>query len=118
MRYRRLDANGDYTFGQGSANFLIDTPECVGQSVLTRLLLWRGEWFLDVTSGMPWATAVLGKNTLPLYDSAIRARVLDTAGVTSIVSYTSSLDTEQRALTVSMTINTQFGQAPPLNVVL
>lgn len=118
MRYRRLTADGDYSFGQGSANFLKDSPECVAQSVFTRMLLWRGEWFLDVTEGMPWATNVLGKNTLPLYDSAIRARVLDTEGVTGIVSYSSNLDTVNRALSVSMTIDTQFGVSQPINVVL
>lgn len=28
MRYRREDADGDYTFGQGDDTFLIDSPEC------------------------------------------------------------------------------------------
>ena len=32
MRYRREDADGDYTFGQGDDTFLIDSPECVAQA--------------------------------------------------------------------------------------
>ncbi|OZO80851.1 hypothetical protein CG700_28170, partial [Escherichia coli] len=54
MRYRREDADGDYTFGQGDDTFLIDSPECVAQAVKTRFELWRGQWFLDLTEGTPY----------------------------------------------------------------
>lgn len=120
MRYRRLSATGDYTFGQGQANFLVDTPACVAQSVLTRLKLWSGEWFLDKTSGTPWLEQVLSanvKNTVPLYDRAIQNRVLRTPGVTGIVAYSSNLDTVARSLSVTMTINTRFGAAPVQTVI-
>jgi hypothetical protein len=111
MRYRALDANGDYSGGRGSGNFLINSPACVAQSVLTRLKLWQGQWFLDVTEGTPWLQSILGKTTKQAYDLAIRARVLATNGVTGIASYSSTLNTVTRALTVTMTIDTQFGQA-------
>lgn len=109
MRYRALDADGDYTFGQGQANFLQNSPSCVAQSVLTRLRLWQGEWFLDKTEGTPWLQQVLGRNTQPVYDLAIRTRVLQTAGVKSIDAYSSSLDAATRSLTVTMTITTIYG---------
>lgn len=111
MRYRALDADGDYTFGQGQANFLIDSPACVAQSVLTRLRLWQGEWFLDKTEGTPWTQQVLGEHTLALYDIAIRQRVLGTDGVIAIDDYSSTLDPVTRALSVAMTISTRFGTA-------
>lgn len=110
MRYRRLDEDGDYTFGQGSANFLVDTPACVAQSVLTRLCLWAGEWFLDDTEGTLWLQQILSaqiKNTTPFYDQAIRSRILQTEGVTGIVEYSSELNGRQ--LTVTAKINTRFG---------
>jgi hypothetical protein len=111
MRYRALDANGDYSGGRGQGNFLINSPACVAQSVLTRLKLWQGEWFLDLTAGTPWLQKVLGKNSKKTYDLAIRARVLGTQGVTAITSYSSTLDTAKRILTVSIEIMTQFGSA-------
>lgn len=121
MRYRALSPDGDYTFGQGRANFLADSPACVAQSVLTRLLLWQGEWFVDTTEGTPWLTQILSanlKNTKPLYDRAIRTRVLQTPGVTGIADYSSDLDDQTRALTVTMVIDTAYGRLPPLTVPL
>ncbi len=110
MRVRAQSATGDYTFGRSQGNFLIDSPACVQQLVVTRLLLFQGEWFLDKTEGMPWSTAVVGTGTKPFYDRAIQDEILNTAGVTSIVDYSSVLDARSRTLTVSAIVNTQFGQ--------
>lgn len=110
MRVRAQDANGDYTFGQSAANFLVDSNAAVAQTIGTRLLLWEGEWFLDVTEGTPWLQRVLGAHTKPLYDAAIQQRVLGTLGVNSIDEYTSTLDPASRGLAVSMKVSTQFGQ--------
>lgn len=110
MRYRALSASGDHTFGQGNANFLVNSPATVGQSVLTRLKLLEGEWFLDVTDGTPWSTEILGEHMQDTYDAAIRARILDTDGVTGLSFYESVRDPNTRKVTVTATINTVFGQ--------
>lgn len=111
MRYRALDANGDYSFGRSAANFLVDSPACVAQAVLTKLRLWQGEWHLDSQEGTPWLTEVLGKYTSDLYDMAIQSRILDTQGVKSITAYTSVRDGATRKLNVSVTIDTIYGEA-------
>src|ERR1700684_1858580 len=112
MRYRMLSASGDYTFGQGLADFSIHSPQRAAQSVQTRLGLWQGEWFLDNTVGTPYATQILGYNTKALYDMAIKAVVLGTNGVTSIESYDSEWNAETRKLTVTMDINTAYSKTP------
>lgn len=112
MRYRALDANGDMRFGSGPSEFLINSPACVGQAVMTRLLLVEGEWFLDTTEGTPWATQILGKNTAASYDPALQARVLETQGVVNIETYASQLDPTTRELSVQMLLNTLYGQTP------
>jgi hypothetical protein len=111
-RYRALSATGDYTFGQGSKNFLINSPAMVGQKVRTRLLLWLGEFFLDKTEGTPWETKVVGKNKNPTYDLVIQQRILQTEGVRSIVSYNSVLTHKTRGLAVSVTILTIYSNTP------
>lgn len=108
MRYRKLSASGDYIFGEGKSEFYVNNPEAVAQAVRTRLLLFTGEWFLDLTEGMPYKEQVLGRGTLNLYDQAIKDRILTTQGVLSIVDYASVLD-QNRNLTVAVVIETIYG---------
>lgn len=105
MRYRQLDSSGDYMLN----SFLQNSPECVGQAVLTRLELGTGQWFLDITEGTPWNTQVLGKYTTNLYDPAIKDRILGTPGVLELQSYSSARNPDTRQLTVAATISTIYG---------
>lgn len=119
MRVRKLSPTGDYTIGQGSANFWINAAQGVGQNVETRLGLWEGEWFLDKTRGTPWTQEVLGYNTASLRDIALKTVILGTFGVSSITSYNSSANPENREFTVSGTVMTIYSPTPvPFNVTL
>lgn len=109
MRYRAMDANGDYQFGRSAGVMLTNSSAAVAQAVLTRLRLWTGEWFLDTTEGTPYFPDILGHNTAGTRDVAIKQRVLDTLGVQSIVSYASSIN--GRDFSVSMLLDTAYGQA-------
>lgn len=109
MRYRKLTVTGDMTFGNGRIDFHRDTPEGVGQAVVTRLKLWSGEWFLDIEEGTPYQVGALGKYTRDSIDPMIRERILDTEGVTSIAEYQSRFDAENRKFYVEATINTIYG---------
>jgi hypothetical protein len=111
MRYRSLSATGDYVFGLGRSEFLVDSPAAVAQAVQTRLALATGEWFLDTTEGTPYATDILGRGTVGKYDAAIKQRILDTPGVLAITDYASSLDRTTRKLSVSAAISTIYGAA-------
>lgn len=104
MRYRKLDENGDYVFGHGVRDFLVNSPETVAQAVETRLRLLLDEWYLDVTDGTDYG---LGKVDPVSRDRELRARILETPGVTEIVSFLST--TQDRNLTIESTIHTEFG---------
>ena len=111
MSYRKLDSNGDYTFGQGVNNFYVDQPETVGQAVMTKLKLFQGEWFLDTTAGTPYSSQILGAGMVATYDAAIQDVILSTPGVNSIISYTSSVNTATRSAEINCTIDTIYGIA-------
>lgn len=111
MRYRKLDEDGDYRLGSQQADFHVDTPEAVAQAVATRLRLLAGEWFLDLAEGTPYQGGVWGKHTRATYDPVIRERILDTEGVTAIAAYDSAFDGDGRILTVSCTVETEYGAA-------
>ena len=120
MRYRKLEGfdqatpnpSYDYVFGKGLDEFWVNSPIGVGQAVFTRLRLWEGEWFLDTTEGTPWLQEILSsqiKDTTPLYDIALKTRILETPHVISIQDYSSNLNVTTRKLTVSMKIDTDYG---------
>ena len=111
MRYRKLSSDGDYVFGSGKNDFLVNSPEAVAQAILSRLKLWLGEWFADISDGTGWNQSIVGKQSKNLYELTLHQRVLETPGVKSIVDFQSALDPDTRRLTVSMTVNTIFGEA-------
>lgn len=108
MKYRKLDADGDYTLGTGG-DFLRDSPETVAQAIKTRLALWRGEWFVNTTDGTPWKEEVLGKRNGRNPDAVIKQRILGTPGVSAIEAYSSRFDGDSRAIYITATVQTQYG---------
>lgn len=109
MRYRKLDANGDYTVDPGAV-WLVNSPECVAQAVLTRLRLFAGEWFLDTSEGLD-RDKIVGNRTQGTRDQEVQQRILGTQGVRSILSYASRVDSQRRTFTVGAVIDTDYGAA-------
>lgn len=117
MRVRKLSpydpadpaGSRDMTFGRGQSNFYRDVPEAPAQCAETRLQMFLGEWYQDLSAGTPWNTQVLGKYTGALRDPTIRTRILGTTGVRAITAYDSSLDRETRHNAVSVELDTAYG---------
>lgn len=109
MRYRKLTADGDYSFGGSQLDFYRDVPEAPGQAVKTRLLLWRGEWFLNIDEGTPYMEGILGKKAKETADITIQNRALGTEGVTTIENYESEIDPDTRRLSATFAVNTIYG---------
>jgi hypothetical protein len=123
LRVRALDANGDYRFGGGASEFLVDSPAAVQQKLKTRLLLFQGEWFLDSAAGTPWFQQILGRhasgpprgterNVGQIYDIALKTVLSNTRGVSQILKYSSTFNSSTRSLNVTATILTIFSTTP------
>lgn len=112
MRYRKLTADDDYSFGNNELDFYRDEPAAVGQAVKTRLLLWLGEWFLNIEEGTPYMQGILGKYSQAVADTTIQDRVLETQGVTDIQDYQSIKNADARTLTVGFELDTIYGPTP------
>ena len=110
MKYRKQDSSGDMVFGNGLLDFYIDSPEAVGQAVETRLKLWTGEWFIDITEGTEYQTNVLGTGKSESAGPVIRQRILETDGVVEILSFDLNINAGTRALKVTARIKTIYGQ--------
>jgi len=84
----------------------------VAQSVKCRLLLVKGEWYIDQRLGTPWRERIWKKNTSEtvLY-RMIQDVVLGTPGVRAVESMQISIDASTRTATVSdLQIITETGR--------
>lgn len=109
-RTRRLDENGDIVT---SGEVWIYDIEAVAQTINTRLNLFSGEFWRDVTKGVPWITDILGKNnnrnTLQSKATILRNRILNTEGVISILEWSSDFTYTDRVFSINATVLTEFG---------
>ena len=111
MKYRKLDKNGDYVFGQNQNDFLTDEP-AVTQAIKTRLKLFLGEWWEQTDDGVPYFESILGQFNSDQTDISIQYLiskcVLGTPHIQSIADIKTS--TKGRSLTIEITAETDFGQ--------
>jgi hypothetical protein len=120
---RRLDANHDMTFGAGLANFAV-AAEATAQNVRTRLQVIQGEWFLDVSAGVPYldndyvSKAITDKPAdLAFAESSIQEEILDTEGVLSLVSFASQFNRSTRLFNVQAVVETEYGTTENIKVI-
>ena len=111
MRYRILDADGDYQFGKGQQHYTYGVY-AVAQAIKTRLLLLKKEWWEDLEDGLPLFQDILGKqgtkDNLYITDTLIKERIIGTPNVLNITDFSSTY--ENRKYSFSCTVNTKFGE--------
>lgn len=111
MRYRRLTSAGDYTFGQGSQDFVSDI-DAVAQAVYTRLNLYRETWWRDLTDGVPMFQSILGTPGSPAnlanVDSILQSRINGTQGVTALTYFTSEFNPVTRQYSYTANVQTIY----------
>jgi len=111
MKYRKLDENGDTTFGR---QVFYTGREAVAQAILTRLRLLYAEWWEDITDGLPLFENILGAygadDVREAVDLIISERIQDTENVTVLLSYESNFDPNTRTYSAYCEVDTAFGE--------
>ena len=106
MIVRALDADHDWTFGSGLANYY-QANSAIVQNINTRLNSFLGNCFFDLNSGIDWFNLLGSKNeaSLQLY---ISTQILKSEGVTGINQLLVDLDHSTRGLTVQYEVQTIY----------
>jgi len=90
---------------------LINNAEGVAQRIKIALLTFLGEWFLDLSYGLPYFESVLVKNpNASLVHSIFRDAILRVEGVTLVNSLSLDFDRPARILTVNFVAETSYNQ--------
>jgi hypothetical protein len=108
---RQLDANHDPLWGNGQNNFVNDI-EAVAQKIQTSLLLFLGEWWLNLNNGLPLFQSILASNNGKKADAIsllIQEVIIGVPFVTGISNVVTTFTTN-RKFTFTCLVETQFGQ--------
>ena len=90
----------------GSDIAFTDDDNKVVQRLATRLQFITGEWFLDITAGLPYPEIIFEAGTsIDEVYNLLRDKIKNTDGVEKINSLTLTPDTEARSLAVSFSVN-------------
>lgn len=114
MIVRSLDVSGDWQFGKGKNDYLKNNKAIV-QTISTRLKCFLGNCFFDLSAGLDWFNLLGSKNQLAL-ELAVRATILNTPQVTSIVDVTITLDENTRRINMRYVVETVYSiinRVPP-----
>ncbi len=112
MIYRRLDNNGDYSFGRGRQDFISDSS-AVAQAVKTRLQFAKATFWRDIKDGTPWVQNIWGTSgsakNRAVVDSILQNRIAGTQGCKSLISYESVFSKANRVDSIQVSLDTIFG---------
>lgn len=94
MKYRKQLADGDYSFGNNIQDFL-EGQEAIGQAIKTKILLFYGEWWEDISQGIPMFQSVVGQtnksNVTNALELLLNERVQEVPGVEVVNEITATI---------------------------
>ena len=101
----KLDTTGDIDISTGDL-VLLTGIEAIAQHLRIRFKFYLGEWFLDQRVGIPYYETILVKGTsLNIVRSIFRKVIVETPGVTKLISLTLDFTAASRSLSVAFTAN-------------
>lgn len=106
MIVRSIDADGDWNFGKGRNDYL-KSNTAIAQNIKTRLQSFLGDCFFAINEGLDWFNLLGSKNQIAV-ELAVRAVLLNTEGVTGVVSSTVFYDANNRNLLITYVVNTVY----------
>lgn len=107
MKTRAVDENHDWIFGKGKNSYKKD-QKALAQNIKCRLLMFLGDCFFSLSSGIDWFN-LIGSKRITELKLNIATMILNTEGVTEITSLHVAQD-EKRNFTITFSVNTIYGE--------
>ena len=88
----------------------IDNAERVAQQIKIQLLTWYGEWFLDITHGVPYLEYILVKNpNFTLIRQVLMEQIQKVPDVDSVDALEIEYNAKAREIQVDFAVSTKYG---------
>lgn len=107
MIVRALDKDGDWTFGQGLSNYLVNI-DALAQVIQTRIKSYLANCFFDLGAGIPWDQRLSQKGTEELLKSDVYNIIINTDGVLGITSH--EINVVNRRAYIRSIVESIYGQ--------
>lgn len=89
---------------------LTSGDDAVRQHLQQRLRAFKGEWFLDLSDGVPYFQDILKKNPNPIVlDGVLKDVILSTPGVVELLTFELDYINSLRKLTLSFSVQATTG---------
>lgn len=108
MIVRGLDADHDWLFGKGKNDYNANN-RAIEQNIKTRLLSFLGDCFFALDAGLDWFNLLGSKNQVAL-ELAVRAVILNTPNVDSILNVDINLNSTTRLISMQYTVQTIYSR--------
>lgn len=121
MSQIKLNSDGDIDITGNKFSLTVhNSDEEIAQRLVQKLKFFFGEWFLDVTQGVPWFQIIFEKGTSPdIIEGIIKEAIIETEGVVTLDRFEPlEYDPKTRELTVVFDVTTINGENLPINEVL
>lgn len=117
MRVRSLAKDGDWSFGNGKANYKNDL-NFIKQSAVTRVKSFKYDWFLDIQANIDWWNILGQKNNEEIIRSQVYKTISETEGVTAIKRLDLSVNRETRNAVITVDLKTVFDDINNLEITI
>ena len=106
----KLDTVTDDVKIENNQIVLTDGKDSIRQHLDIRLKLFSKEWFLDQRLGVPYFEDILKKNpSFVVVDAIFKNTILNTRGVTELLSFSLDFDAATRKLIIAFEVDTTDG---------
>lgn len=110
MNAMSLDGDKDI-YIEGGVIARAEGSDAILQTIKTRLMTVRQEYFLDLDAGLPWYTELMGKNVdLEKIRAHVAIAIVNTTGVSSLNRLALEIDKSSRALNIEFSYSDIYGK--------
>lgn len=107
----RIDENNELVLENGDLVLTTTELDNITQHLRQRLRVFKGEWYLDRTLGLPYFKTILVKNPNSLLVATVyKEAILGTPGITRLNKYNQAFNREKRTLTITFEATISTGE--------